>query len=593
MYPAERCCDTVLLNFTFYLNLDFFLYLTNRVWFQHGQSNQENSTALVQGYLDRGIPVGCVNIDSEWATYFNNFEVDTNKYPDLRGFVKTMHDQQVKVTMWATSMVNTDNPEYEEAKDRGYLVRDGKGVVRPIKWWKGYGALLDYANPEALAWWHTHVDKVLNIDNSGDGIDGFKTDQTDLYIAEYIALSGAALSYDNHKYTYREYANYYYRDFLYYTREVKGDDSGLIMSRPMDCALDRITKVCNPSSPYDVMYSGWVGDDDATFNGLTGALRKVIYSAWNNYTNVGFDIGGYRDVNDGGTIKEVFIRWVQLGAFVPLMENGGGGEHRPWMIDEETVDIYRKFVLEHYRLIPYLMTAGTESMESNGTMPVITPLAIKETEDYFNPQPTTYSYLLGDDILVHPVLNDKNVVEMTFPSGAETWLSWWNPSSRRAAVDGLDAEEYVMHAMVALDSFPVYVRRNALLPLDLAPATAVDEETTLLFTWFCPIPSEELEEAATKTATVREAATVGNGMVSTVSLSADGAFFGSVSAHLNSRQSVGFQLIGVTEPSNISFEPANAGCTHTWSSASDTLEVVCSDLSGGLIVNAKGVYSNF
>jgi hypothetical protein len=40
------------------------------------------------------------------------------------------------------------------------------------------------------------------------------------------------------------------------------------------------------------------------------------------------------------------------------MENGGGGEHRPWMYDEETTDIYRAFVNEHYRLIPYLMTNG-------------------------------------------------------------------------------------------------------------------------------------------------------------------------------------------------------------------------------------------
>jgi len=34
----------------------------------------------------------------------------------------------------------------------------------------------------------------------------------------------------------------------------------------------------------------------------------------------------------------------QLGAFCPLMENGGEGEHRPWMYDNETLEIYRNFV---------------------------------------------------------------------------------------------------------------------------------------------------------------------------------------------------------------------------------------------------------
>lgn len=250
------------------------------VWYQHGQSNQQNSTELVQGYLDRGIPVGNVNIDSEWATYFNNFEINTSKYPDLPAFVKSMHDQDIRVTMWATSMVNIDNPDYDMAVENKYLVRDGFGVVRPIEWWKGKGGLLDYSNPDAVTWWHGMMDKVLSMPEiNGDGIDGFKADQTDLYITEYILFSGDALGYEDKSISYRDYANYYYRDFFYYTREHRGD-AGLVMSRPVDCGLDRITKVCTPSSPYDVMFSGWVGDDDSTFNGLTGCLRKVIYSAW-------------------------------------------------------------------------------------------------------------------------------------------------------------------------------------------------------------------------------------------------------------------------------------------------------------------------
>lgn len=50
-------------------------------------------------------------------------------------------------------------------------------------------------------------------------------------------------------------------------------------------------------------------------------MRKVIFSAHNDNANFGCDIGGYRGTDD----KLVLIRWVQLGAFLPLMENGGGG----------------------------------------------------------------------------------------------------------------------------------------------------------------------------------------------------------------------------------------------------------------------------
>jgi hypothetical protein len=47
-------------------------------------------------------------------------------------------------------------------------------------------------------------------------------------------------------------------------------------------------------APRDVVFSGWVGDQDPTFSGLKNALRNMFHSAWNNYVNFGSDIGGYR-----------------------------------------------------------------------------------------------------------------------------------------------------------------------------------------------------------------------------------------------------------------------------------------------------------
>ena len=67
--------------------------------------------------------------------------------------------------------------------------------------------------------------------------------------------------------------------------------------------------------------------------------------------NFGCDIGGYR--TDGivillGRTKEVFTRWFQLGTFLPLMENGGNGEHRPWIFGNDTLTTYRIFAHTSY-----------------------------------------------------------------------------------------------------------------------------------------------------------------------------------------------------------------------------------------------------
>lgn len=100
------------------------------VWLHNSEVSQENILALVDGYKSRGIPVGAVNIDSTWATEFNNFVVNTNKFPDFAGMVKQLHDQDVKVILWATSMVNVENPDYQMAVDNNFLVRDSKGCSK-------------------------------------------------------------------------------------------------------------------------------------------------------------------------------------------------------------------------------------------------------------------------------------------------------------------------------------------------------------------------------------------------------------------------------------------------------------------------------
>jgi alpha-glucosidase (family GH31 glycosyl hydrolase) len=63
------------------------------------------------------------------------------------------------------------------------------------------------------------------------------------------------------------------------------------MSRPTDSFQNVISW---NFSPRYVMFSGWVGDQDSTFDGLKSAMVNVIKSAWHGYLNFGFDIGGYR-----------------------------------------------------------------------------------------------------------------------------------------------------------------------------------------------------------------------------------------------------------------------------------------------------------
>ena len=289
----------------------------------------------------------------------------------------------------------------------------------------------------------------------------------------------------------------------------------------------------------------------------------------------------------GDDERDVFIRWAQFGAFLPFMENGGGGEHRPWMYDEEVTAIYKTYVLEHYRLIPYLMSAGMESMSSQGTSPAVHPVAVKDTNtpDYENPQPSTYSYRLGDDILVHPVLNEKGLVEMTFPAGCPDtlWLNWWDPLDTATSVAGQTGELTQWHHP-SLDTYPVYVRRQALLPLQSTPT-----EEDVIFTWFAPLRPDGASEAdLLRVASVPQPETVGPGLQGTATLSGEGTFTGTITAHPSMKS--GWKLLGVTAPESVEFSPASA-CSYEYHSDHVTLHINCPDMSAGVIVTVTGLSS--
>ncbi len=379
-------------------------------WVWEDESTQESALQIVDDYLARDIPVSAIIIDSPWETGYNTFEWDTALFPDAQAMIDSFHSRDVKVLLWITGIINIDEGAiYEEARDSGYFMKtlpfDSDPAV--INWWKGDGSLIDWFNPEAVAWWKGLMDNMLDM-----GIDGWKCDGTD-FSAIQTPWSDGAGSFVSRL----DYSHAYYQIHFDYTREVLGDDR-VIHARPIDnYGLADLGGEQVSFSPVPTGFAAWVGDQDATFEGMVWALNNMYHSYEMGYLSFGSDIGGYRE-NDlfpiNNRSKELFIRWAQLGTFSGLMENGGGGEHRPWMFDQETEGIYRELVETRYEtLVPYLMTYS-EQYFNNG----------QSLMQFFNKD--DYSYMLGPDIFVAPLLEEGTSITVNFPVGYEWIYSYDN-----------------------------------------------------------------------------------------------------------------------------------------------------------------------
>jgi len=394
------------------------------VW--EDESTTQSIRELVKNYQQRQIPVSGVIIDSPWETAYNTFEFDTNRFPEHKQLLAELKSQNIAVILWITSAVNTDDPGYEDALKQKFFVPG----FEKYKWWKGTGGLIDFTNPQALAFWHQRMDKALDL-----GIDGWKCDG----VEGAMAVRGISRQ--------REYSKNYYSDFFNYSREHTRRPI-VVMARGIEEFNEHsmgLPHFLNPLglgpnivfAPREVSFMSWMGDQTPNWDGLRDAWHDLSLSAQAGYLIPGFDIAGYRQGDPG---KELFTRWAQFGAFVPLMENGGAGQHLPWYYGDDTLELYRKLAVWHEELGWYFYSLVPEKFSSGRSL--VAPLG--------------KTYLLGDDILVAPILKKGGKVSARIPKGK--WRYWFN-------LEQVYKQGETVPAKFPLAEYPVYLREGSLIPL--------------------------------------------------------------------------------------------------------------------------------
>ncbi|HSO31410.1 MAG TPA: TIM-barrel domain-containing protein, partial [Labilithrix sp.] len=429
-------------------------------WISKDISDRADTYAYVDGFRDRGIPVGAVVLDSPWETQYNTFVPSTARYGDFTALVADMHARQVKVVLWITAMVNESSfdfepggdlypsaaPNFEEGQRCKYFVDDGS----TYGWWKGLGASLDFYNPHARAWWHRQQDVVLKA-----GIDGWKLDFGESYVK-----SDPLKTAEGDK-PHQEYSERYYEDFLAYGRQVRGQDF-VTMVRAWDESYEFAGRFFAKKEHAPV---AWMGDNRRDWVGLADALDEMFRSAQAGYGAIGSDIGGYLDHDDKKLLGPVipfdslnFARWTAVGALSPFMQLHGRGAIAPWTMPDhadETVALYKYWATLHHALVPFLYSLSEKGYAAGAAAKaMLQPLG--EPASWA----ADYRYLLGDALLVAPLLDATGKRSVALPAGAR-WYDWWTTS---IAEGGTTATADFSADRLKI---PLWVREGAIIPVDI------------------------------------------------------------------------------------------------------------------------------
>jgi len=330
-----------------------------------------------------------------------------------------------------------DNAAFVEAVEKGYVARTPAGT--PFLYLTNYnvpGALIDFTNPDARAWWERRVRRGLDL-----GADGFMQDfgeqvQMDMRFAD--GSTGAEMHNRYPKLYHRwtrdvveRYRRETGREIFFYTRTGYSGSPGSAADENGNFAGDSTT---------DWSRSTGLGSL------ATDMLNRGVGGAFGFLT----DIGGYFDVGPySPTTKELFLRWTAWAALSPHFRvhgSVGAGTHAPWTFDDETVAIYNRFAELHRRAIPLIERLWREGVRTG--LPPARPLWLQAPGD---PEAARQDqqWMLGPDVLVAPVVTQgAQGRDVYFPAGC-----WEHPETGARFAGGRSAR-----VAAATDELPYFFR---------------------------------------------------------------------------------------------------------------------------------------
>ena len=402
--------------------------------------DQQSVLDLADELRRRQFPSEVLHLDPLWMRDWNysDMEWDRAWFPDPEGMIAALREKGFRLCLWEHPYIDVRSEMYREGKEKGYFIKREDGTVydcelvikamRVSEWSDAgerkydLGGVVDFSNRDAYEWYAGKHRPLLEM-----GVATFKTD-----FGEEIPEDGI---FANGK-TGAEMHNAYPLLYNQAIFEVCGE----YMERPVVWGRSSFAGI----QRYPVR---WSGDPLSDFPSLISTLRGGLSQGMSGDPFWTFDLGGFK----GEPTTEAYVRWVQTGMLLSHSRFHGTTPRLPWHLGEEIFETVKRFAQLRYRLLPYIYGVSLESTRAN--VPVMRPLGL-EFEDDPGSMSIQTEYLLGPYVLVAPVLNPEGDVHLYLPPGH--WYDLWTgekkqgPSACRLTVD--------------LDTMPVYVRGDAILP---------------------------------------------------------------------------------------------------------------------------------
>ena len=412
-------------------------YITSK----YGYRDQRESEGVVDTLKREGYPLDGIVFDLYWygkEEDMGRLEWDKEQWPDHRKMLRDFKQRGVNVVTISQPYVLTNGraiDNYKLLDPQGLFCKtDGTDTTHTVTIWVGQGGMFDVSNPATRLWLRNRYKQLTEEGVTGWWGDLGEPEKHPLEIRHYNGLT--AEQYHN------LYGNDWSRIIYDLFKKDYPDRRPMIMMRAGTAGLQR----------YSVF--PWSTDVSRSWGGFQPQVTIMLNSGLSGLGYMSHDVGGFAVDPNNKRDGELYIRWLQLGLFSPVLRTHSTYHAEPYHYTEYG-DLTLRIIKERYTWLPYNYTLAYENAR-NG-LPMVRPLGFYEDDmniaryDHIWDQ-----YLWGRDVMVAPVMQQGAVSrDITFPEG--TWVDINHPDKRYAG-------HTTINYAAPLEVLPLFARAGAFIP---------------------------------------------------------------------------------------------------------------------------------
>ena len=379
--------------------------------------SQNETVGVVKKYRELGVPID--GIIQDWQYWGNNYlwnsmEFLNEDFPNPKAMINDIHEMNAHIIISIWSSFGPATKQYRELEKIGALYNfntwpeSGLTAWPPNMEYPSGVRVYDAFNPKARDIYWKHLNEGLfNL-----GIDGWWMDSTE---PDHLSFKPEDMNNQTALGTFRKVRNAYplvtvggvYEN----QRAVNSDKRVFILTRSGFAGQQRYGA------------NVWSGDVFTSWENFRNQIPAGLNFSMCGIPHWNSDIGGFfageynKTWNDGTASKnpmfqELYVRWMQFGAFNPMMRSHGTDLSREiyhfGQKGEPIYDAIESTIRLRYSLLPYIYSTSWEVTDKQSSF--MRALVMDFSHDK-NVWDIKHQYMFGKSILVAPVIEAQYTPE--------------------------------------------------------------------------------------------------------------------------------------------------------------------------------------